>query len=54
MQNIFLIIEHGFVVLNGNLEGCNPVVLRKFHADYHEILRDTSADLHDLLFAVIF
>lgn len=31
-----------------------PVVLRKFQADCHEILRDTSADLQDLLFAVIF
>lgn len=43
LQNIFLTIEHGFMVLDGNLEGCSPVFLRKFHADCHEILRATSA-----------
>lgn len=32
------------MVLDGNLEGHYPVVLRNFHADCHEILRDKSAD----------
>lgn len=42
------------MVLDENLEGHHPVVLRNFHADCHEILRDKSADQSDIYFLLHF